>query len=760
MGHLPKLIEDLALILVTGAITTLIFKKIKQPLVLGYIIAGLLVGPHLSITPTVADKENIETLAEIGVIFLLFSLGLEFSFKKLIRVGGASTITAFTEIIFIVTAGYLAGKWMGWSKMDSVFLGGMLASSSTTIIIRAFEEMGVKTKRYANVVFGVLVVEDIVVILLMVLLSTMSVSQQFEGGELLQTVLKLLFFLALWFIMGIFLLPTLLKKAKNLINDETLLILSIGLCLGMVILATKVGFSAELGAFIMGSIFAETTSAEKVEHIIKPVKDLFGAVFFISVGMMIDPAAMIEYKWPVLIVTLLTVFGKLFSTTLGAILSGQTLKQSVQVGMSMAQIGEFAFIVATLGLNLGVISNFLFPVAVGASAITTFTTPYLIKYSEPFYNFLLRILPQRFITAIENYSSGAQKIQAESTWKKVLGSYIKIVFINAFILLALSLLAFNVLVPFLNKNIQGDTWPGIVCLVALLGLGAPFLLALMTRKPDSMAYRELWLDEKYSKGPLLIIEVVRIIIGIALIGFWVDKSISAKASVLLLVPLAIAFLYLFSKRIQRFYQRIEGSFLTNLNARETAALKNNAPEEMLKKTASLRSQLLPWSAGIIDMEVNPNADYIGKTLLELGWREKYGINLAYIKRGKQLIHAPGRYNKLLPYDHAGIIATDEQMQVFKPVFENADVTESENSEIANIVLQKIVVDEYNRLKGLSIRESRIREKTSGLVIGIERSNERILNPDSSTVFEWDDVVWLVVDRNKFKSWQESLEKPA
>ena len=759
MGHLPKLIEDLALILVTGAITTLIFKKIKQPLVLGYIIAGLLVGPHLSITPTVADKENIETLAEIGVIFLLFSLGLEFSFKKLIRVGGASTITAFTEIIFIVTAGYLAGKWMGWSKMDSVFLGGMLASSSTTIIIRAFEEMGVKTKRYANVVFGVLVVEDIVVILLMVLLSTMSVSQQFEGGELLQTVLKLLFFLALWFIMGIFLLPTLLKKAKNLINDETLLILSIGLCLGMVILATKVGFSAELGAFIMGSIFAETTSAEKVEHIIKPVKDLFGAVFFISVGMMIDPAAMIEYKWPVLIVTLLTVFGKLFSTTLGAILSGQTLKQSVQVGMSMAQIGEFAFIVATLGLNLGVISNFLFPVAVGASAITTFTTPYLIKYSEPFYNFLLRILPQRFVTAIENYSSGAQKIQAESTWKKVLGSYIKIVFINAFILLALSLLAFNVLVPFLNKNIQGDTWPGIVCLVALLGLGAAFLLALMTRKPDSMAYRELWLDEKYSKGPLLIIEVVRIIIGIALIGFWVDKSISAKASVLLLVPLAIAFLYLFSKRIQRFYQRIEGSFLTNLNARETAALKNNAPEEMLKKTASLRSQLLPWSAGIIDMEVNPNADYIGKTLLELGWREKYGINLAYIKRGKKLIHAPGRYNKLLPYDHAGIIATDEQMPLFKPVFENADVTESENSEIANIVLQKIVVDEYNRLKGLSIRESGIREKTSGLVIGIERGNERILNPDSSTVFEWDDVVWLVVDRNKFRSWQESLEKP-
>lgn len=757
MEHLPKLIEDLALILVTGAITSLIFKKIKQPLVLGYIIAGFLVGPHFSITPTVADQHNIETLAEIGVIFLLFSLGLEFSFKKLLRVGGASTITAFTEIIFITVAGYLTGKWMGWSNMDSLFLGGMLASSSTTIIIRAFEELGVKTKKYSNVVFGVLVVEDIVVILLMVLLSTMAVSQQFEGAELIQTVLKLLFFLALWFIMGIFILPTFLKKAKQLLNDETLLILSIGLCLGMVILATEVGFSAELGAFIMGSIFAETTSAEKIEHLIKPVKDLFGAVFFISVGMMIDPAAMVEYKWPVIIVTLLTVFGKMFSTTAGAVLSGQPLKQSVQVGMSMAQIGEFAFIVATLGLNLGVISNFLFPVAVGASAITTFTTPYFIKYSEPFYYFLVRILPRKFVKRIENYASGTQKIQAESTWKKVLGSYVKIVLINAFILLALSLLAFNILLPFLNSKLEGIIGPGIVSLIILLGLGTPFLWALMSKKPDSLAYRELWLDEKYNKGPLLIIEILRVLIGILLIGFWVDRLISAKASALLVVPLAIGLLYLFSKRIQGFYHRIEGSFLRNLNAREMAALKDNAPEEVLKKNASIQSELSPWSANIIDMEVSPDADYIGKTLQELKWRENYGINIAYIKRGKKLIHAPGRSNKLLPFDHAGIIATDEQMQVFKPVFESAD-TEAEHSEISNVILQKIVVDEYNRLKGLNIRESRIREKTSGLVIGIERGNERILNPDSTTIFEWDDVVWLVADRNKFKSWQEKIQK--
>ena len=371
---------------------------------------------------------------------------------------------------------------MGWSTMDSSFLGGMVARWSTTIIIRAFEELGVKTKQYARIVFGVLVVEGIVVILLMVLLSTMAVSQQFQGTELVMTVLKLLFFVALWFITGIFLLPTFLKKAKKLMDEEALLILSIGLCLGMVVIATQVGFSAELGAFIMGSILAETTSAEKVEHIMKPVKDLFGAVFFVSVGMLIDPVTIMEYKWPVLIVTLLTLFGKLFSTTLGALLSGQPLKQSVQVGMSMAQIGEFAFIVATLGMSLGVISNFLFPVAVGASAITTFTTPYMIKYSGPFYDFLVKILPGKWVRALNNYSSGTQNIQAESNWKVVLKSYANIALTNGIILLALLLLSVRLLIPFLNKHIADDTTASIIGLIVSLGVAGSFYMGTHGQK--------------------------------------------------------------------------------------------------------------------------------------------------------------------------------------------------------------------------------------------------------------------------------------
>ena len=752
MGHLPKLIEDLALILITGAFTTLIFKRIRQPLVLGYIIAGFLVGPYLSITPTVADRENIETLAEIGVIFLLFSLGLEFSFKKLMRVGGAASITAFVEIVFITVAGYFTGKLMGWSTMDSLFLGGMLASSSTTIIIRAFDELGIKTRQYARIVFGVLVVEDIVVILLMVLLSTMAVSQAFEGTELLMTVLKLLFFLALWFIMGIFLLPTFLKRNKKLMDDENLLILSIGLCLGMVVLATQVGFSAELGAFIMGSIIAETTSAEKVEHVIKPVKDLFGAVFFISVGMLIDPQTIMEYKAPVLIVTLLTLFGKLFSTTLGALLSGQPLKQSVQVGMSMAQIGEFAFIVATLGLSLGVISPFLFPVAVGASAITTFTTPYLIKFSEPFYYKLVKILPAKMVAVINTYSASTQNIHTESHWKNILTSYLKIVVTNGIILLALVLLSIRFLVPFLAERIPNNIVSGITALVISLAVAAPFLWALMAKKPDIKAYKALWIDKKYNRGPLLVLEVLRFLTGIAVIGLWVDRLFSAKVAFFFVVPVTIAVLYLFSKRIQQFYQRIETRFLRNLNARETAAANADALAADVQQTnMQLQTELSPWDAHIIDAEVNPHATYVGKTLMELTWREQYGINIAYIKRGDKIIHAPGRNNKLLPFDHVGIIATDEQMQMFKPTFDAVEMLDVQQADVRDIVLQKITVDDYNRLAGFSIRESGIRERTNGLVIGIERKNNRILNPDSSTVFQNNDTIWIVGDKKRIQS---------
>lgn len=746
MGHLPSLIQDLALILIVAAITTLLFKKIKQPLVLGYIIAGFLVGPHLSLTPTVVDTTNVKTLAEIGVIFLLFSLGLEFSFKKLMRVGGASSITAFVEIAFITITGYFLGKWMGWSTMDSLFLGGMLASSSTTIIIKAFDELGIKTKQFARVVFGVLVVEDIVVIMLMVMLSTVAVTKEFEGTQMLFTIGKLIFFLVLWFIAGIFLLPTLLKRFKKILDDETLLILAIGLCLVMVVIATQAGFSAELGAFIMGSILAETTKAEKIEHLLKPVKDLFGAIFFVSVGMLIDPQTIVEYRWPVLWVTLLTLFGKLFSTTLGALISGQPLKQSVQVGMSMAQIGEFAFIVATLGLTLGVISDFLFPVAVGASAITTFTTPYLIKFSGPFYNFIEKRIPAKWLKVLNNYSSSTQHIQAESDWKKVLKSYLSIAMTNGIILLAILLLSTNFLMPFLANFIKNPITRNLIGFVVTLAICSPFLWAFMAKKPSSLSYKELWLHKRYSRGPLLVLEISRNIIGIFFVSILINNLFSTKIGVLIVVVIMIGVLALFSKKIQGFYNKIEYRFISNLNARERTAAK----KELARKKFDHQTDLSPWDAHMVEQKVNPHAEYLGRKLEELAWRERFGINIAFIKRGDKLIYAPGRNNRLLPFDAVGIIATDEQMLAFQPIFDAKESIDPFEHNTEDVILQKIVVDEYNKLKGLSIRESRIRERTNGLVVGIERNEERILNPDSTFLFEWGDIVWIVGEIKKIQ----------
>lgn len=750
MEHLPGLIKDLALILIAAAVVTLIFKKIKQPVVLGYIMAGFLVGPYLSLTPTVVDFKNVEILAHIGVIFLLFSLGLEFSFKKLVRVGAEASITAFVEITFILIAGYYLGRWMGWSFMDSIFLGGMLASSSTTIVIKVFDESGLKTKQFAGVVIGVKIVEDIIVILLMVLLSTVAVTKQFEGSEMLFTIGKLIFFLGLWFITGIFLIPSLLKRTKKLLDDETLLILSVGLCLGMVVLAVTAGFSAELGAFIMGSILAETTVVERIEKIFNPVRDLFAGIFFVSIGMLINPDAIAEFRWPIVYVILLTLFGKFLSTTVGALISGQSLKQSIMVGMSMAQIGEFAFIVATLGLTLGVISNFLFPIAVGAWAITSFATPYLIRYSIPVFEIIDKNLPGSVKRRLANYASGTQNIKADSKWKTVLSAYFKIIIINGIILTGITLVWLKLVNPFFVKSIENEILGKIISLFVALLMASPFLWAIIARKPDTIAYKELWLQRKYNHGPLLVIEILRLLIGIMFIGFWIDTLFTTRG-LLISFPIVLIVMIVFSSRIQQIYQRLEMRFLDNLNQRDLDSKGKVSKPEWFSAENSLAS----WDAHLIDLEVNADAVYIGRHLIDLAWREKFGINIAYIRRGNKIIYAPKRHDRLLPFDHIGIIATDEQLQTFQSVFDEKEITEPEERNVEDIVLFKMAVDQNNKLKGKTIRNSQIREKTNGLVVGIERDQQRILNPDSELVFEWGDIIWIVGEREKL----QKLNKP-
>lgn len=733
MSHLPVLIIDLALILAAAGVTTLLFKKIRQPLVLGYILAGLLVGPHVKFVPTVTDNESIHIWAEIGVIFLLFSLGLEFSFKKLVKVGGSASVTAVVEVVSMLLIGFVAGLAMGWSTMDSIFLGGILSVSSTTIIIRAFEELNVKHKKFAGLVFGVLIVEDLVAILLLVLLSTLAVSQQFAGVEMLTSILKLCFFLVLWFIAGIFLIPTFLKKTRKLMNDETMLIVAIALCLLMVLIAVKVGFSAALGAFIMGSILAETTQAEHIEHLTKSVKDLFAAIFFVSVGMLIDPSILIDYAVPILIITLATVFGKFLSSGLGALISGQPLKTAVQTGMSLAQIGEFSFIIATLGLSLKVTSDFLYPIAVAVSAITTFTTPYLIKASEPFYRFLERTLPHKWVAGIQRYSSSTAGITTLSDWKVLLRAYTTNTVIHTVILIALVFFGSKYIQPFITAHIINGDRGIIISLILTLILMAPFLWALSIRRMQRNAYSHLWLNKKYTRGPLIALEVLRIGLGTFFVAFLIFQFYDTFVATLIAMAIIVAGIFVFSRKLQSFYDRLENRFLGNLNARQA----QHAPE------------ILPWDTHLTELIVSPDSVLVGQTLVDLAVREKYGINIALIERGKRMIPTPSRDERLYPHDKVLIIGSDDQLATVKPLFEGqGDANEEYDFPKNEMTLQKVVINSQSPIYNQSIRDSGIREKSQGLVVGIERKGIRILNPDSNLVFENEDIVWIVGNHKK------------
>jgi CPA2 family monovalent cation:H+ antiporter-2 len=734
MLHLPVLITDLGLILAAAGVTTLLFKKINQPLVLGYILAGLLVGPHIHFFPTVTDNESIHIWAEIGVIFLLFSLGLEFSFKKLVKVGGSASITAIVEVVCMLLIGFVAGKAMGWSNMDSIFLGGILSVSSTTIIIRAFEELGVKHKKFAGLVFGVLIVEDLVAILLLVLLSTLAVSRQFAGADMFFSILKLCFFLVLWFIAGIFIVPTFLKATKKLMNDETMLVVSIALCLIMVMLAVKVGFSPALGAFIMGSILAETTQAEKIEHLTKSVKDLFAAIFFVSVGMLIDPGILVTYAVPILIITLATIVGKFLSSGLGALVSGQPLKTAVQTGMSLAQIGEFSFIIATLGLTLKVTSDFLYPIAVAVSAITTFTTPYLIKSSEPFFRFLERKMPAKWVEGLNRYSTSTAGITTMSDWKTLLKSYTFNTIIHSVILIALIFAASRYLQPFITSHIINGNKGNIISLAVSFICMAPFLWALAIRRIEKKAHSSLWLNKKYTRGPLVALEILRIALAIFAVGFLIYQFYNTWIALTIALVLIVSVMIIFRRRLQQFYDRIEHRFLYNLNAREE---QNKQPE------------ILPWDTHLTELTVSPESKLVGRSLVELAIREKYGVNIALIERGNKMIPTPARDERLYPNDKVMLIGTDDQLAAITELFK-AQAEEQLESYFPkkDMILQKIVITSLSPVFGQTIRDSGIREKTQGLVVGIERKGERILNPDSGLIFQHDDIVWIVGNNKK------------
>lgn len=737
MQHLPNLMVDLALILCSAGIASVLFKKLKQPVVLGYILAGLLIGPNLDFFPTVTEVDSIKIWAEIGVVFLLFNLGLEFSFKKLMRLGGSAVITGLFEISMLLLTGYFIGKMMGWSQIDSLFLGGIIAISSTTIIFRSFDELGLKPKKFAGIVIGVLIIEDLVAVLLMVLLSTISVSNHVEGSDLVFAILKLVFFLVLWFLAGIFILPSLLRRASQWINDETILVIAIGLCFTMVLIASSVGFSPALGAFIMGSLLAETSQAERVEHVLKSVKDLFGAVFFVSVGMLINPIVLYENIIPVMVLTLAVIVGNTLFVSVGALLSGQPIKQSIQIGTSMSQIGEFSFIIATLGLTLGVISDFLYPIAVGVSVITTFTTPYMMKVAEPLDRLVEKWLPHNIVESINRYSTVTERLTGENHWRNVFKSYIEIVLVNVVILIAIILAFKNIIEPVLW--ISGSVWGNVVVTAVALLCMAPFLWMLTTRKISKASYTQLWLS-KLNRGPIIVLEISRLVIGVILVAVLFNQFFSALMALGLALIIMLVSGIIFSRKLHSFSIKIENRFMDNYRIRET-----NMPHQKM-------TGLVPWDAHLAIFEIDIDSTLVGKPLIDLKLRERFGINIAMIERGNRHIMLPDKEQQLFPFDRISVIGTDEQILHFKNTIEEENSKQPLLSDDGQINLVQITLKPGHPIIGKTIHESGLREQIKSMIIGIERNGDRMLNPDSATKLQVDDILWIAGDRAKIRGF--------
>ena len=737
MNELAPLIADLALILICAGIMTLVFKKLKQPLVLGYIVAGFLASPHFTLTPSVIDAASIHVWSDIGVIFLLFALGLEFSFKKIVKVGGPAIIAALTIIFGMIFLGFMVGSAFGWGKMDALFLGGMICMSSTTIIYKAFQDLGLSQKKFAGLVMSILILEDILAVVLMVVLSTVAVSTNFEGGELVKSILKLVFFLVLWLVVGIYLIPLILRKTRALMNDETLLVASLALCFMMVVVAAKTGFSAAFGAFIMGSILAETLDAEHIEHLVKPVKDLFGAIFFVSVGMMVDPAMIGQYWLPILIITITVIVGQSFFATVGVLLSGQPLKTAVQSGCSLTQIGEFSFIIASLGVALGVTSSFLYPIVVAVSVITIFLTPYMIRLADPAYNFIYGHLPSRARTFLDSYAESAEPSSGkDNTWKRFLKKIVSTVLIYGILCIAICILGFTALVPLAEKWIPG-IWAHVAAAAVILALLAPFLRAMMIKHNKSEEFTQLWDESKANRAPLVASVVIRILMAMGFVFYVLARLFHISVLLILLLALLTVGYMIFSRWAKRSSRRLEETFMTNLRSRDLRA------EQEGNKKPEYATRLLDKDLHLAIFDIPAEVEWAGKELRELTFGQRYGVQVVSILRGNRRINIPKATTRLFPQDRIQVIGTDKDLEAFGAALlkhqEDTPETWSDNE----MILRRLPIKADSPFLGKSLLESGIRNQHHCLVAGIEKSDGTLHVPNAHLPLEDGDVLWLV-----------------
>ena len=742
---------------------TILFKWLKQPVVLGYIVAGFLISSQISLTPTISGTSDIGTWADIGVIFLLFCLGLDFSFKKLIKVGQTSAIAAITIITFMILLGFLVGVSLGWGISNSLLLGGMISMSSTAIIIKAFDDMGLRNQSYTRYVFGILIVEDLIAILLMVLISTLAVSKTFEGESLIMAILKLIFFLVVWLIGGIYFIPIILRKAKKVLNDETLLVFSLGLCFGMVLFAKIVGFSSALGAFVMGSILAETLEAEKIERLVRPLKDTFGAIFFVSVGMMVDFAVITQYIVPIIIITLAIIFGQIIFGTCGLLLANQPLKTAIQSGFCLTQIGEFAFIIAMLGINLKVIDPFIYPVIVAVSVITIFLTPYIMRFSEPAYNFISSHMPESWANAIERRSISGKSAHVQNVWYSLLSQIIRIIFIYSVLTIAIELLSIKYFIPFVTSKIEGY-WGAIVGAGITILIISPLLRAMVAKKNHSLEYKYLWKTSKYNHAPLLATILLRFFLAATFVYFILLKTAELMEintgflfiAAFVICAAIIIVLMLRSRRIKLYSITLERKFMHNLNSREYEEKKKTRAKEVFGKK-ELAKSLSAHDLHLVDFEVPQFSKVIGYTLRRMNFHQKHGVYVVSIMRGKQRINIPSAEEVIFPFDKLLVLGTDEQLKSFNETLNTNNEAWVRDTKNTGVVIEQFQISEKSTLAGKSISQSGIKERSKCMVVGIEHEGVTTMNPSPNTVIEQGDFIWIVGEAQKIQELMKNCE---
>jgi len=714
--------------------------------VLGYIVAGFLVGPHMALAPTVVDKADVQTWADIGVMFLLFSLGLDFSFRKILKMGGAPFIAAFIIIFFMMVLGMTVGYTFGWSRMDCLFLGGMLAMSSTTIIYKAFTDMGLMQQQFTGMVMSVLILEDILAIVMMVLLSALARGAA-DGGELARSILSIVFFLVLWFVVGLFVIPLFLRLCRKLINDETLLIVSLGLCCGMAVISNKVGFSSAFGAFVMGSILSETLEGEHIEHLVSPVKDLFGAVFFVSVGMLVDPQILVGYATPILVLVLTILAGQAVFGSLGYLLSGSTLLSAMRSGFSMAQIGEFSFIIASLGLSLGVISDFLYPVIVAVSVITTFLTPYMIRLATPAYHAVNRVLPQWVSSRLDSFSSSQPvSVSEENAWHPLLRSIVVNVVVYSILATAAIFMMLTFFLPFI-RGIMGEHlhwWANGICAFLTLLLIAPFLRAIVIKKSHGKQMVALWQTARANRPIIISVEFIRLLIASAFIFYIFNYLTRFGNALMLTVAILLAIILALSRSVRRRGLLLEQVFMANLHSKEAraVALGQHLPDY----AANLRDRNIHISDFVIPLD----SRWAGKTLRQLSLRSRFGVHVSSVLRGGRRLNTPGGDTEIFPDDKIEAIGSDEQLTAFQKALGSEVYPADDDIEKREMHLRQLVIAEGSPLVGVTLEQSGIRDKYGCMVVGLEQGKRDLTPVNPSRRFRAGDVIWLVGERDALR----------